>query len=368
MVPPLPPPLLPPSLSSSSDPSSGLPKKDLFCKNCKSCGLRGVRHIDTTCFQPGGDMEGCCDEYKLNKGHVHAMLAECLEHAFSLAEDDAVIVPSLPSPSPTLLPASDSDTSLPSIANLCVNPFLVNSDFLEDTYIPCDLKPISPFAFTSTSPQHIALLSLGDTFNALLDSGCTNHIVCDRSLFHSYVPQEISVGTTNCGSLAALRTGDVKFRYSTGEKQVLFTLKGCLFTPTAPINLLSVSALVEHGFNCLFSPGGVTNLFYPDSHPRLPGLSIPTTVLNRLSFFKLDFLSPVLSPPSVAFPVGVAPPHLAPLLDPSVSCFEVFTFPHVFHAESELSKDSPRNKIRLNSDFFWLMVQPILKIRVQIYS
>ena len=88
----------------------------------------------------------------------------------------------------------------------------------------------------------------------------------------------------NCGSLAALGTGDVKFRYSFSEKQVVFTLKGCLYAPMAPINLLSVGALVEHGFTCLFSPGGVTSLSYSDSHPRLPGLSLGASVLNRLSF------------------------------------------------------------------------------------
>ena len=88
-LPPVPPvlptpPPIPPSSSPTSASSSVLLKKDLLCKNCKSHGLRGVGHIDTTCFQPGGGMEGCRDEYMHNKGHVHAMLAECLEHTFSL--------------------------------------------------------------------------------------------------------------------------------------------------------------------------------------------------------------------------------------------------------------------------------------------
>ena len=47
---------------------------------------------------------------------------------------------------------------------------------------------------------------------------------------------------------------------------------------------------------------------------------------------------------------------------------EVFTLPHVFRAESELSEDCPRTKFGLNSDFFWLEVHPILKIRVRILS
>ena len=45
---------------------------------------------------------------------------------------------------------------------------------------------------------------------------------------------------------------------------------------------------------------------------------------------------------------------------------EVFTLPHVFRAESELSEDSPRTKFGLNSDFFCLNVQPILKIQVRV--
>ena len=48
-IPPVPPPLHPPFLPSSSstlpDPASGLPKKELVCQNCKSCGLRGTGHI-----------------------------------------------------------------------------------------------------------------------------------------------------------------------------------------------------------------------------------------------------------------------------------------------------------------------------------
>ena len=42
--------------------------------------------------------------------------------------------------------------------------------------------------------------------------------------------------------------------------------------------------------------------------------------------------------------------------------------PRGVHAESELSEDSPRTVLRLNSDIFWLNLQPISKIRVQILS
>ena len=185
-VPPIPPPPVPPSSSVVPDSSPVLPKKDMVCKNCKSRGLRGVSHIDATCFQPGGGMEGRRDEYMHNKSHVHAMLAESLEHAFTFSKHDVSILPST-SPSPTLLPTSDdSDLVLPPIANLCVTPFAINSDFREDAYSSCDVKSPPHIAFISTSLQYIALLSLNNLYNALLDSGCMHHIVRDRSLFHNY--------------------------------------------------------------------------------------------------------------------------------------------------------------------------------------
>ena len=312
-VPPVPPPPVPPSSSVVPDPSSVLPKKDLLCKNCKLRGLHGVGHIDATCFQPGGGMEGHRDEYMHNKSHVHAMLVESLEHAFSFSEHDVLILPSSSPSSPTLLSTSDdSDLVLPPIANLCVTPFAINSDFHEDTYSLCDVKSPPHNAFTSTSLQYIALLLLNNLYNALLDSGCMHHIVRDRSLFHNYSSRHISVGTANCCSLQALGTGGVEFKYPFGNRHVVFTFCNCLYAPSAPINLLLVGALVERGFHCLFSPGGITKVFYPDNHPRLPGLTLPAVVINRLLFFKLDFLSPALSTAPVVLPALVSSP-----LDPA---------------------------------------------------
>ena len=58
----------------------------------------------------------------------------------------------------------------------------------------------------------------------------------------------------------------------------------------APINLLSVGALVEQGMSCLFSPGGITKLFFPRDHLTLPGFMFHAKVSNCLSFLKLDFM------------------------------------------------------------------------------
>ena len=287
--------------SSPSDTSSHDPKKDQNCGNCRSRGLRGIGHTELTCFQPGGGMEGRWEEYMSNKGRVHAMIAECLENAFLLPDqpippDDILSTPT----SPIITPIPDSEY-FPPLVNLCVTPISINSDVRRDIYIRCDSKFPSPIALASTVLQSIALLSMA-SFNALLDSGCTHHIIRDRSLFHNFATKSISIGTANCGSLDALGTGDVEFRYPFEDRFVTFTLRGCLYAPAAPINLLSVGALVEKGMSCLFSPGGITKVFFPDEDPLLPGLTFSATVTNRLSFLRLDFISPPASLPPVAFP------------------------------------------------------------------
>ena len=316
-VPPAPIPSLPavPTASPAVLDPSNVPKKEQSCGNCKSRGLRGIGHTDGTCFQPGGGMEGRRDEYMANKGRVHAMLAECLENAFSVSEqplpsDDVVL-----SHSPDIPPLPDSDLFPPPVANLSVTPFSINSDFRGDLYIPCDLKFPSYVALASTALQSTALLSMASSFNALLDSGCTHHIVRDRTLFRDYVARSISVGTANCGSLDALGTGDVEFRYPFGDKFVIFTLRGCLFAPSAPINLLSVGALVERGMSCLFSPGGITQVFFPPQHPKFPGLTFSATVNSRLSFLNLEFLPPALPVVPLAFPAQAPADTSTPLPD-----------------------------------------------------
>ena len=129
----------------------------------------------------------------------------------------------------------------------------------------------------------------------LLDSGCTHHIIRDRSLFLNYVSKPISAGTANFGSLQALGTGDVSFHSPFGAHHVLFTLRGCLHAPDAPINLLSVGSLVKRGMSALFTPGRLTMVSLPSDHLTLPAFSFSATVHNRLSFLKLDFIPPVIS-------------------------------------------------------------------------
>jgi hypothetical protein len=281
-------------------------KKELICGNCKSRGLRCVGHIDATCFQPGGGMEGRREEYLSNKGRKHAMFVNCLENAFLLPEPS--LPPNSSSPPPSPIPSSlDDESLLHPIANLSVSSYVPNSHFRECLYTSSEPQ-LPPFAMPSIDFSSTAFISLTTLYNALLNSGCTHHIIRDRSLFRNYSAQAISVGTANCGSLEALGTGDIDFTYSSGDRRVTFTLRSCLFAPTAPINLLSVGALAERGMSCLFSPGGITKLSYPDDHPRLPKFSLSATVINCLSFLKLSFVPPDLPLVPMAMPAAVSIP------------------------------------------------------------
>ena len=286
---------VPPPPISSSQPRAA--KQALTCSNCKDRGLRYVGHTDGTCFQQGGGMEGRREEYMANKGRFHAMFVECLDNASSFCDTPSLSDPLSPSISPHIDAVLDDELVIPPIANLCVTS--PNIDFRGDLYDSAFPK-FPRFAFASIDFRSAAMVSMVSRFNALLDSGCTHHIVRDRGLFRSYTPKAISVGTANCGSLEALGTGDVEFRYPYRDRHVIFTLRGCLYAPSAPINLLSVGALVERGMSCLFSPGGITKVFYPPGHVQLPGFTFLATVSNRLSFLNLAFLSPEIPPSSVS--------------------------------------------------------------------
>ena len=151
-----------------------------------------------------------------NKGCFHAMFVECLENAFSSCD---TVVPSTisPSTSPYSPPILDDNVVIPPIANLCVTSDIPNSDVRHDLYDHCLNKFPSPLAFVTVDFQSAALVLMISLYNALLDSGCTHHIVQDHALFLTYLEKPVSVGTANCGSLEALGTGNVEFRYPFGN-------------------------------------------------------------------------------------------------------------------------------------------------------
>jgi hypothetical protein len=81
-----------------------------------------------------------------------------------------------------------------------------------------------------------AFISLSQHYNSALDSACTNHIIRDRHLFHTYdTSGALPVKTANCGFLETLAVGDVKFRINVNGTDVIWTLRNCLHAPTVSV-------------------------------------------------------------------------------------------------------------------------------------
>jgi len=85
----------------------------------------------------------------------------------------------------------------------------VNSNIYFDVY-RAGVIPTALSSVTELSP--VCLSTISQIFNSVLDSGCTNHIIRDRSLFWTYhTSLAIPVQTANCGVLETLAKGDIKF-------------------------------------------------------------------------------------------------------------------------------------------------------------
>ena len=107
----------------------------------------------------------------------------------SLLLDPDPLIPSSPSPSLSFI--VDDDIVLPPITNLCVTSFPANSDLCDD--LLCDYKFPFSLAYAAVDFKSTAMLSMVSVYNALLDSGCTHHIIQDWALFCDYSACAISL-------------------------------------------------------------------------------------------------------------------------------------------------------------------------------
>ncbi|XP_059310118.1 uncharacterized protein LOC132061292 [Lycium ferocissimum] len=83
----------------------------------------------------------------------------------------------------------------------------------------------------------------------LIDSGCTNHMTYDKSLFKELKPTEISkVWIGNGDQILVEGKGAVVIKTSSGSK----TISDVLYVPNIDQNLLSICQLVEKGFKVSF--------------------------------------------------------------------------------------------------------------------
>ena len=87
--------------------------------------------------------------------------------------------------------------------------------------------------------------SKSSTDSWLIDSGCTNHMTHDKSLFKELKSTEISkVRIGNGDHLPVKGIGTVAIKTSTGLKRI----SDVLYVPEIDQNLLSVGHLIEKGF------------------------------------------------------------------------------------------------------------------------
>ena len=259
---------------------------------CSNCGRPG--HTVPTCFQPGGGMEGCRDEYLASRQPKPiAHIAEVEENLIDVEEDTTTV---------------EENALNNEFAAMLIN---ISNEIQFSTYVLASFPDISstyPFAFSSITLLH----------NSALDSACTNHIFRDRNLFHTYnVDSVVPVKTANCSFLTTLGIGDIKIRLIIGNRTIVWMLTNCLHAPSVPINLISVGALQEHRMSVTFS-FNKTTISFPNDHQHLSGLLFDAHVAHQLSLLKLDFIPPPTLPVAL---------QLFPIVQPSPEIWLVFEGP-----------------------------------------
>ena len=84
---------------------------------------------------------------------------------------------------------------------------------------------------------------------SLIDSGCTNHMTYDRTLFKDLKPTKITNGRIKNGDyISAKGKGTISIATSSGTK----TISNVLYVPDINQNLLRVGQLIEKGFKVSF--------------------------------------------------------------------------------------------------------------------
>ena len=95
----------------------------------------------------------------------------------------------------------------------------------------------------------------------VLDSGCTNHMTEERSMFSSYSPmthsnENIVFGDNSKGDVIGLGKVAITLEHS---------ITNVLHIDSLSYNFLSVSQLCEMGYNCFFTDKGVEAFRREDS-------------------------------------------------------------------------------------------------------
>ena len=248
------------------------PRSANYCSNCQHTG-----HMIENCWHPGGGQKSPVDHTKMAQAHVANVEIDDNPDGGGTIET----------------PETDEDTtSIPFAAFVTTPTAAVNNDIYLDWY---DIGVTSTYAFSSLfkllpfeSPVSCAFIA--GSFNMILNSGCTNHIIRDRALFWTYrEDQAVPVKMANCGILNMLAHGDVKFSVPFGDQRIILILCNCLHAPNAPLNLLSVGAMQEKHMCIHFNEDHMV-IHFPSNHPVSSGHTINAVVFCHLSFLQCEFL------------------------------------------------------------------------------
>lgn len=167
------------------------PHSSLLCIKTK-CGMTG--HLIETCYKPGGGLYSK-GPFTMVAGAGYVLLVDPndLDGSQVIRETDEVV--------------DDTDKEhVAPWAGVTFVPSYVNDDLpsllVGDAYAPsCDSH-----ALVNILP--LIMLFLAQRFNTLLNSGCTHHIIHNRSLFHTFnESKHIDIGTANCGILSTHGVG-----------------------------------------------------------------------------------------------------------------------------------------------------------------
>lgn len=177
------------------------------------------------------------------------------------------------------------------------------STYLRVDCFPASISPtILPSAFLTSDLTLLAEVQV--SFQALLDSACTYHIIKERELFWTYrLDLSLEVSTASSGTLTTKAQGMVKLEVEVQSESpltqtVVLSLHDCLHAPDAAMNLLSIGAFIKSHMPISFDRDGFARVNFPSSIASLTGKCFRATIRGQLTFLKCKFLPPPSPIPS----------------------------------------------------------------------
>ncbi|KAJ2935889.1 hypothetical protein H1R20_g1205, partial [Candolleomyces eurysporus] len=271
------------------DPQSSVPGGRFSSAVCENCRIPG--HSKAQCLKPGGD------RYRGGPSIERSYLADAdgngaqgtrerVDHGQEMAgEMDALVAGAQ---------AIDLDSDFRTNGSSIVAAGDDEYNFLCCAY---DLGSSALVASSSLSPASALSSGRGRApFNAVIDSGCTKHVLNDLQNFHDYVPQRLTVGTANSKPLVVHGRGTVKFAVRMTDGSALdVVLVDCLYAPSCPVNLISVGALTDVlKWRLTFTEGRTICWQHVPGQRPTSFLVLPRS--GRLSVMACDFVPAAVSP------------------------------------------------------------------------